>query len=499
MSLFDVSRDVRGIRVWLAAGVLALGAGAALAVGSGTAHADADVGASASEGARSAGAATRSAARDSGQRRAAASVSPATPVRDADAARSAVTAPRQAAQTAVAPAPAPCQQSNTCGTATFNYTGGSQSWTVPAGVQSVLVTMQGGYGGGDLKPDNIGQPAYLQANLQLTGGSLPAPTTSLSVYVPQGGGFSGGVNPGGDAGSGTGGSGGSGSVNGDGGGGGGGAAVVATVTGDPSTDAVVLVAGGGGGAGGDRNGSGGAGGAAGGAQTAGASPTPEGVWPGNAGSAGTSDDNPGAGGAGGTQSSGIGTDGGDAETLSGNGGGGGGGGGWLGGSGGEPGQASASPFSTSGAGGGGGGGSSYADPAYTTLAVTGPPRFLDPSPPFDGIVTLNWVDILTSALNPLRSGRAADQQLVAATSGIPTAYSREWSVSAGALPEGLTLSKSGKLSGKPIKAGPYSFVATVQAVTAPGSLVYGGQMDISSVITYSGTVCTVRCGRGGRS
>lgn len=457
MSLFDVSRDVRGIRVWLAAGVLALGAGAALAAGSGTAHADAGAGASASEGARSAGAATRSAARDSGQRRAAASVSPATPARDADAARSAVTAPRQAAQTAAAPAPAPCQQSNTCGTATFNYTGGSQSWTVPAGVQSVLVTMQGGYGGGDLNTDNIGQPAYLQANLQLTGGSLPAPTTSLSVYVPQGGGFSGGDNPGGDAGSGTGGSGGSGSVNGDGGGGGGGAAVVATVTGDPSTDAVVLVAGGGGGAGGDRNGSGGAGGAAGGAQTAGASPTPEGVWPGNAGSAGTSDDNPGAGGAGGTQSSGIGTDGGDAETLSGNG------------------------------------------PAYTTLAVTGPPRFLDPSPPFDGIVTLNWVDILTSALNPLRSGRAADQQLVAATSGIPTAYSREWSVSAGALPEGLTLSKSGKLSGKPIKAGPYSFVATVQAVTAPGSLVYGGQMDISSVITYSGTVCTVRCGRGGRS
>lgn len=321
----------------------------------------------------------------------------------------------------------------------------------------MLVTMQGGYGGGDLNTDNIGQPAYLQANLQLTGGSLPAPTTSLSVYVPQGGGFSGGDNPGGDAGSGTGGSGGSGSVNGDGGGGGGGAAVVATVTGDPSTDAVVLVAGGGGGAGGDRNGSGGAGGAAGGAQTAGASPTPEGVWPGNAGSAGTSDDNPGAGGAGGTQSSGIGTDGGDAETLSGNG------------------------------------------PAYTTLAVTGPPRFLDPSPPFDGIVTVNWVDILTPVLNPLRSGRAADQQLVAATSGIPTAYSREWSVSAGALPEGLTLSKSGKLSGKPIKAGPYSFVATVQAVTAPGSLVYGGQMDISSVITYSGTVCTVRCGRGGRS
>jgi len=493
---------VRQRSVWLAVSALALGAGALLAAGSVTAHADA--GASASDGARSAGAAARSSARESGQRRSAAFVgNAATPARNADAARSTVMATQRTSGVGAAPTSAPCLQSQTCGTVTFGFTGALQSWTVPAGVQSVLVTMQGGYGGGDLSfdLDNIGRPAYLQANLQLTGGSLPAPTTSLSVYVPSGGGFSGGNNPGGDAGNGTGGAGGSGSVNGDGGGGGGGAAVVATVAGDPSTGAVVLVAGGGGGAGGDRNGSGGAGGAAGGAQTAGASPTPEGVWPGNDGSAGTSDDNPGGGGAGGTQSSGIGTDGGDAETLSGNGGGGGGGGGWLGGSGGAPGQASASPFSTSGAGGGGGGGSSYADPDYTTLAVAGPPRTLVSSSVLDGIVILNWVDILTQALRPLRSDRTTDQQLVAA-SFLPTNPATKptltWSASAG-LPEGLTLSPSGALSGKPKKAGPYSFVATVQGVTAPGFLVYGGQMDITSVITYSGSVCTPRCGRGGRT
>ena len=70
-----------------------------------------------------------------------------------------------------------------------------------------------------------------------------------------------------------------------------------------------------------------------------------------------------------------------------------------------------------------------------------------------------------------------------------------WSVSAGALPQGLTLSPSGVLSGKPIKAGPYSFVVTVQGVTAPGVLSYGGQVDITSVITYSGTVCSRRCER----
>lgn len=492
----SVSRN--SSRAWLAAGALALGAGAMLAAASGTAHADA--GASASDGARSAGAAARSSARDSPQRvrgssAATGAVSPRNSAANqgASPAAASVADSRQTSRRIpAAPTVAPCLQSQTCGQAIFGFTGAPQSWTVPAGVQSVLVQMQGAFGASS--EPFAGQPAFLGANLQLTGGSLPAPTISLSIDVGSAGQASSGKT-GGSGGYGGGGSGGSGSEGGSGGGGGGGATTVATVTGDPSTGAIVLVAGGGGGDGGYENGPGGFGGVAGGVPTNGP-PTPEGVWPGNAGNPGMSDDNPGAGGAGGTQSSGIGTSGGDAETLSGNGGGGGGGGGWQGGSGGDPGQASASLLSPSGSGGGGGGGSSYANPTYTTWAIAGCPAFAFPDN--HGAVFLNWVDILTPALTPLRVGRAADQQLVAATSlfqpGNPVVPTLTWSVSAGALPAGLTLSKSGKLSGKPIKAGPYSFVATVQAVTDNVALVYGGKMDITSVITYSGTVCSVLCG-----
>ena len=457
-------------RVWLAAGALALGAGAVLAVGAGTAHADADAGASASDGARSAGAAARSSARESGQRvrgssvaSGAASAGGSWAGEGGAPASSSVTASRQTARAAAAPAPAPCLQSQTCGTATFTPGPLFQGWTAPTGVQSVFVSMQGGFGGAGGDSRNFGQPAFLQANVSLT---LPNPG-GLAVFVPSGGGSPGGSTTGGSGGDQTGGAGGSGSLSGSGGGGGGGAAQITAVY--PSGEVFLLVAGGGGGSGGDRNGTGGAGG---------------------------------DGGAGGTQSAqGFGGAGGSAEDFTGNGGGGGGGGGFGGGSGGQPGQASRDPFATAGAGGGGGGGSSYANTVYTTLAVAGPPVPSDPDFPFDGFVVLNWVDILTPALRPLRSDRATDQQLVAA-SFLPTDPATQptltWSASAG-LPAGLTLSPSGALSGKPKKAGPYSFVATVQGVSAPGLLVNGGQMDVTSVITYSGTVCSRRCGRGGRT
>ena len=495
------NRSSHPSRVWLAAGALALGAGAVLAVGAGTAHADADPGASASDGARSAGPAARSSARESGQRvrrtsAASGAASEGSPPADPGGAPavSSVTASRHTAGTAAAPAPAPCLQSQTCGTATFTPGPLFQGWTAPAGVQSVFVSMQGGFGGAGGDSRNFGQPAFLQANVSLT---LPNPG-GLAVFVPSGGGSPGGSTTGGSGGDQTGGAGGSGSLSGSGGGGGGGAAQITAVY--PSGEVFLLVAGGGGGSGGDRNGTGGAGGDAGGVDAAGPPPS-GGLWPGNAGLA-AAGDNGGDGGAGGTQSAqGFGGAGGSAEDFTGNGGGGGGGGGFGGGSGGQPGQASRDPFATAGAGGGGGGGSSYANTVYTSLAVAGPPVPSDPDFPFDGFVVLNWVDILTPALRPLRSDRATDQQLVAA-SFLPTDPATQptltWSASAG-LPEGLTLSPSGALSGKPKKAGPYSFVATVQGVSAPGLLVNGGQMDVTSVITYSGTVCSRRCGRGGRT
>lgn len=372
----------------------------------------------------------------------------------------------------------------------------------------MYMVVAGGRGGGAYIPvDNVNEvsasPGFVVANLQLTGGALPAPTTALTINVGTTGyGLGqGSTEQDGDGGFVGGGSGGEGSLSGDVGGGGGGASTVAIVTGDSSTGAIVLAAGGSGGYGGDHNLSGGGiGGAGGGAQAEGVSPTPEGVWPGNPGAPGTSDNNPGAGGAGGTVSpNGFGTDGGDADFGSGNGGGGGGGGGWPGGGlGGQAGRAGFGPFSPAGAGGGGGGGASYANPAYTTSAAAGPSQWIDNEG--NGGVFVNWVDILTPSLG-LRAGVATNQQLLAiAASGLsiwkpgvrPTLT---WSVSAGALPAGLTLSPSGVLSGTP-SAGPYSFTATVRAVE---DFIYSSQMDITSVITYSGNVCYTLCGRGGRT
>ena len=485
--------------VWLAAGALALGAGTVLALGAGTAHADANTGASASDGARSAGAAARSSARESGQRRSAASVSAAAPDRNADAARSTVTATQRSSGVGAAPTPAPCLQSGTCGTATFGFTGAPQTWTIPAGVQSAFITVQGGFGG----PCGITScitgytptllyPAIVDATL-----ALPPDSASLNVLV----GASGGGTDGRDGGAGGyngGASGGSGSLFGQGGAGGGGATSVSVDTGSPDP-AVVLVAGGGGGYGGIREGAPGVGGAAGGVGDGGgaSTPGPGGVWRGADGT-GASGDNGGAGGAGGTQSGGNGSSGGDAETGSGNGGGGGGGGGYFGGAGGQPGQASIDPFATAGAGGGGGGGSSYADPVLTTNAFA-----VMASAPYDpttgnispellnGSALIQWVDILTTALRPLRVGRPTNQQPLAAIGAVPIS-SLVWQTGSG-VPAGLTMSSSGVLSGTPTKAGSYSFLVTVTAF-------YGFPAPMaSSVITYSGTVCSVRCGRGGRT
>ena len=497
---------------WLAAGALALGVGAGFAVGSGTAHADS--GASPSEGARSTGAAAGSSATDSAQRvrgssTATGAVSPRRSASDqvASPASPSVTGASQISRTAPRPKPiAQCQLSQTCGFQGFDGTGVPQTWTVPAGVQSVYMVVEGGAGGGaNIPVDNINEvsasPGFVVANLQLTGESLPAPTTALSINVGtmgygQG---QGSTEQYGDGGFVGGGSGGDNSLSGLRGAGGGGASTVAIVTGDPSTSAIVLAAGGAGGYGGDSNGAGGKGGAGGGAQAVGVSPTPEGVWPGNPGEPGTSDDNPGAGGAGGTVSpGGFGTDGGDADFGSGNGGGGGGGGGWPGGGvGGQAGRAGFGPFSPAGAGGGGGGGASYANPAYTTSAAAGPIQGMAEG---NGAVYVFWVDILTPSLG-LRAGVATNQQLVAiAASGLsiwnPKARpALTWSVSAGTLPAGLTLSPSGVLSGTP-SAGPYSFTATVRAVE---DVIYSSQMDITSVITYSGNVCYRLCGRLGRT
>jgi len=459
---------------WSAAGALMLGLSAAVALGSGTAHADADPGNSAADGARSAGVSANSPARDSVQPRrssatssgnAAAARQASAQVRGADQVRSAVTSSQ--------------------GSATFSLTGGSQTWAVPAGVQSAFVTAQGGFGG----PCGITScidpytpialyPASIRATLSLSGGSS-APITALNVVVggsgagtdsrdPGAGGFGGGA------------SGGSGSTFGQGGAGGGGATTVAIAAGGPAGAGTVLVAGGGGGYGGARYGNQGAGGPAGGGDSQ-QQQGSDGVWPGEAGS-GAGGDNGGAGGAGGTQSGGNGSSGGDAEDLSGNAGGGGGGGGYLGGSGGQAGQSGV--FGTAGGGGGGGGGSSYADPTLTTGVYTITAEDPDFGAPVNGSATIQWVDILTTALGPLKRGQSTNQQLVAIFGGDADSVNlNTWQVSAGALPPGLALSAAGALTGTPTRVANYSFQTTVSY-----------QSFAQSVITYSGISCGRRCG-----
>ena len=138
--------------------------------------------------------------------------------------------------------------------ATFNYTGSVQTWTVPAGVTSIIVTAQGAIGGLNYDeltfPDRGGYGARVRATMAVTPGQV------LNVYV------------GGQGGNGTSLAGGLGGYNGGGvggptGGGGGGGATDIRLGGNALSDRV-LVAAAGGGAGaicpivdGDRGGDGG--------------------------------------------------------------------------------------------------------------------------------------------------------------------------------------------------------------------------------------------------
>ena len=260
-------------------------------------------------------------------------------------------------------APTPVQAQSIGGSQTFDYTGASQSFVVPAGVASLTVNAYGAQGGSGNCPTpgavTGGKGGLVQATITVT------PGETLTVYVggegpdavcsthPTAGAFNGG-----------------GSSDADGGGGGGAS--------DVRRAGTKLVIAGGGGGGGSNSALATLGGAGGG--TTGASGgTP--VGGGGGGGGGT----PSAGGSGGAAvgfggtssssgSSGTGGTGGrDSDYLN---GGGGGGGGYFGGGGGGFGGTS---------GGGGGGGSSYSDPAATSVTHTQGTRS------GDGQVIINWV------------------------------------------------------------------------------------------------------------
>ena len=245
-------------------------------------------------------------------------------------------------------------------TTTFDYTGDEQTYTVPAGVSSLLLTVTGASGGSGyaFPPPGLGGGGGTSA--QVTGFLSVTPGQQLTIAVGGAGGNAttngNGGGGGGNAGDGAGGFPGGEGGNGDGPGGGGGGGGAASVVYDGLTNLVIAGGGGGGGGGGcflayeggfgggagpqtGINGGGnginglGAGAGAGGAAAAG-----------NFGGAGYPANNA------------------DAVTLAG--GGGGGGGGFAGGDAGAPGGGGC------GGGGGGGAGSNYADPSVTGVVVT---------------------------------------------------------------------------------------------------------------------------------
>lgn len=351
-------------------------------------------------------------------------------------------------------------------TVEFTFTGGEQYWTAPAGVTRATVTLQGGSGGEGGGPSFEGHaPGGAGAEVVAT-----IPVTPGSTYQVRVGGA--GHGDGQQAGG----------YNGGGGGdtygnthplaGGGGGASDLRSGAYTLTDRLV-VAGGGGGGGGNGRGDGPAGdygplGGTGGASGAGTPATtgaaalddPE-TEGGAGGASGTSG---GTGGAGGNSSFFDSYDGepGEAGTP-GQGGaivnsefwgghGGGGGGGYVGG--GSGGDGGSNRGDSSGAGGGGGGGSNYVLPSATDVTIT------DGVHRGDGAVTITYqqAPTITSADSATFTVTRDGSFTVTAT-GLPApTYS-----AAGALPEGVTLSADGALSGVPASGTAGSYPLTVTA------------------------------------
>lgn len=228
---------------------------------------------------------------------------------------------------------------NSTGSQTFNYTGGSQTYTVPAGVTSISVTLNGAGGGSG------GQGNTASTGGQTTGTMSVTPGQVLTIYVGGAGGNGSGTGTGGTAGYNGGGAGGGANSGLPAGGGGGGSSMIKSGT------TLLAAAGGGGGGAGYGTGSTAAGGNGGGTSGNNGGSSRPGIG-GNQSTGGA------AGGSGtfcGTQptagSSGQGGAGGIGIPNASTSGAGGGGGGYFGGGGGDCGTATGN--------GGGGGGSGY--------------------------------------------------------------------------------------------------------------------------------------------
>jgi hypothetical protein len=290
----------------------------------------------------------------------------------------------------------------------FGYTGASQTWTVPTGVQSAYVSMTGGSGGGTVYA-GLNYAAILNGRLV-----IPAGATALQVNVGGAGGWSanGTVSTTGGWGNGFAGAAGGTSTGGRAfaGGGGGGASDI-RLPGAPHGQAL-MVAGGSGGSGGSALGYS----YFGGAGTGGAlAPTTGAAGQGTGGDGGS-------GGAPGTVAGAAATNGQNATN------------------------------DNNGGGGGGGGGSSYADPTYVAGVTQ--------SGTTVGSVIFTYIQATAAANQNATVGQWAKAPVAstAGTSGLT------YEVASGQLPPGMTLDgDGGTLSGKPSAAGSYTFSIAVSA------------------------------------
>lgn len=320
----------------------------------------------------------------------------------------------------IAVAPPPVKAIDGLNVVVFNYTGATQTWSIPSGVESVRVSMAGGAGAqgsgaAQLSPTLNGTltiptgASTLDVNVGGDGNSFMVPSS------PGAGGWNGGGN------------GGTHSTQYLAGNGGGGATDVRPGGGSAAT--ALMVAGGTGGDGGSASvaslngGSGGLGG----------------LRP-SAGATGGADDG-GDGGAAGTLAGGAGGNG-ESTTTGTDGAGGGGGGGWLGGGGGAAGTAWSVSLRTGG-GGGGGGGLSYADPSAVVGVTEGAAA--------SAFVAISYLTMTSP--NP-----------TSATVGDPLWWQYEaggdaiFTLASGTLPPGLSLDgNSGRIQGTPTTAGVYTF------------------------------------------
>ncbi len=344
--------------------------------------------------------------------------------------------------------PAACSQSGTTVTCTYTAQGQSQ-FDVPAGITSVTATAVGAQGGADFgsgTPGGLG--AVASGTLSVTPGQV------LFVEVDVLGGAGGSVS--------------SGFTDGGVGGGESDVRTCPTSGGQPcpagSTLASRLVVAGGGGGTGDfggpagnagTTGDGGNGASSGGKFDGGGGGGATESAPGTAGAACIGGDT-GAPGAAGATGGGAGGAGGDSDSTDGTGGG-GGGAGWYGGGGGggctEPNDA----------GGSGGGGTS--DVATSVTGAT----FSQATAGEVASVTLVYtaLAVTTTGLPGGTVGTPYSAALTAAAGTTP--YS--WTLANGSLPNGLSLSTDGTISGTPQAAGDVSFTVQVTDSSTPTAQV----------------------------